>query len=77
MSLAKGTLQDGLGEAIDFEQDHAGDLRRVGASRSGGVPVFEQAKLAGIVVDAEGGRQQGEAGREDEGRRHASEEVGR
>ena len=75
VSLAKGTSQDGLGEAVDLEQDHARYLRSVRVANPARPP-SDHPKLAGIVIDAEGGRQQGEADREEEGRRDRLQEAG-
>ena len=49
--------QDRLGEAVDLEQDHA-RVPRCGPLADPARPPSDHPKLAGIVVDAEGGREQ-------------------
>jgi hypothetical protein len=74
--LAESPSEDGLGQAVDLEQDHARDVRAVVLADTARPPANE-AELTGVVVDAEGGRQQHEADREEEGHQHRASEGGR
>ena len=74
--LTERPIQDGLGEAIDLEQDHAGNLGPVGVADPARPPA-DEAELAGVLVDAERRRKNRETGREDEGDQDRAAEIGR
>ena len=75
VALAEGPAQDGLGEPIDLEQDHARDLGAVLLADPTGPPPHDP-QLARVIVEAQRRRQQHQADREHD-RRHDRSEEGR
>ncbi len=65
--------QDGLGETVDLEEDHPGDVRAILGGPAGTAP--DQSKLSRVVVDAERGGEQHQGDGEQERHQDGTDEI--